>query len=287
MAGFQGIKDLESEISNGKYHTDYFSKIGNANAGTAGNFEQWFTSTGFPGPITFSGTAGVATQLTNTTVGALSPLSEGNVSTDNRYLLNFQISTSATTITPGFIVLLDLLLYYPGLVFSTTTPTTLDNTASLPRYTNGVGVVAVGFNAVAAGTSTPPINGIFTDNNGNASQTIDSWQAGRANPPACLAENSTTNFPFASLNGSTSGVTKMNSYTTTVSTTGSVCIVLCKPLAMIPINAQSITTETDFVNQFISLPQIQDGACLGMLLVPGGARAASAPMVGSLTYGWG
>jgi hypothetical protein len=285
MAGFSSRRDLESEIALGKSKTEYFYKVALSNAGTGGQPEEWFTSTGSPGAISFSGSAGVATQLTNTASGALSPLSEGNVSTDKRYLLDFRVSTSATTISPGMLYLVDMLLYYPSCT-QVSPVTTLDNTATLPRYTSGDGV-QIGLFIQTAMSGSPQVTTTYTDNSGN-SRTATAFQNLGLNPPTAFS-NPAVGFgmghPWACL--VSDGARKVESYSNSGNATGTTCFILYKPLACIPINAQSITTETDFVSQFTSFPEIKDGACLGLLLQPGGVRAASSVISGSFTYGWG
>jgi hypothetical protein len=42
-------------------------------------------------------------------------------------------------------------------------------------------------------------------------------------------------------------------------------LILCKVIAQIPITTAGVAGERDLVNQLPSMPQIQDGACLGWL----------------------
>jgi hypothetical protein len=64
-------------------------------------------------------------------------------------------------------------------------------------------------------------------------------------------------------------------------------LVLCKPLATIPIVTAGVAGERNLVMQMPSLPQIQDGACLAWLYFAGANTAASSQIMGSVDFAWG
>ena len=137
----QSLDNMMASISGGKYNKGYFQKVSvNATASAAGRWHEFFTANGIPSAGAFSGTAGVATQMTESTAGALN-VGQSTVTPDIKHLLNIKAQSPTATLVPTTMYLVDFLLYYPALVV-TGTATTLNNTATLPRYTNGEGVMA-------------------------------------------------------------------------------------------------------------------------------------------------
>jgi hypothetical protein len=74
-------------------------------------------------------------------------------------------------------------------------------------------------------------------------------------------------------------------YITAATVTGA--IVLCKPLATIPVVAASVAGERNFMTQIPSFPRIYDGANLTILQFAGGATALNTPVYGYLETAWG
>ena len=63
-----------------------------------------------------------------------------NVSPEQQYLRLMTAMTATATALPMNMTLCDYLLYYPSCDDSTTDPQTMDNSVTLPRYTDGKGV---------------------------------------------------------------------------------------------------------------------------------------------------
>lgn len=286
--GFSNYDAFLNEATvNGNVQDWFFAKVTAAGGtGTAGRWYEYLTATGIPSAISLSGTAGVGTQLTRSTSGAM-PLNS-DVSSDTRHLLNMGAWTPASTIHPGVLILADFLFYYPSLVV-TGTPTTLDNTATIPRYTDGVGVHAMCCVHTAIGAASPALTFTFTsvDTAGSTS----SSQTGILTSPGNSAPTTTlflsNGSPFLPIPSGKVGVKSVQSYTIGSGTTGTVDLVLFKPLAEIPLTAQYGLSEREFMFQLVSLPQIKDGACLGFILQVGGAMATSSLVMGRYQYAWG
>ena len=64
-------------------------------------------------------------------------------------------------------------------------------------------------------------------------------------------------------------------------------MLLYKELAMIPIAAANVFYERDFLNMVPSLPQIVDGAVLGLIYVPAANTVASTTFLGYVETAWG
>lgn len=97
--------------------------------------------------------------------------------------------------------------------------------------------------------------------------------------------------PFLPLQGGDTGVARVNSFTwsggTAYTGSGVVALLLVKPLADIALPVTGMWSERDLVNQLPSMPQIEDGACLGWLLYSTGATTNNSPFNTYLDFGWG
>ena len=97
--------------------------------------------------------------------------------------------------------------------------------------------------------------------------------------------------PFLPLQAADTGVCRVNSFTWSTGTayTGSGVVALCivKPIAEIPLPVTGIMTERDLRSQLVSLPKIDDGACLQWLLFGTGATTTASPFLAVAEYGWG
>lgn len=97
--------------------------------------------------------------------------------------------------------------------------------------------------------------------------------------------------PFLPLQGGDTGVARVNSFTWSAGTaytgTGVVALCLVKPIADIAIPVTGMWSERDLVNQLPSLPQIEDGACLGWMLFSTGATTNNSPFTSYIDVGWG
>ena len=132
-----GMDSLIAAFSAGQSAKGYFQKAtSNAATSAAGRWHELFTATGIPTAGSWTGTAGVATVMNASTQGALYT-GTASVSPDVKNLVSWKIQSPTSTLVPATFYLVDFLLYYPACVV-TGTPTTLNNTATLTRYTDGV-----------------------------------------------------------------------------------------------------------------------------------------------------
>ena len=165
----------------------------------------------------------------------------------------------------------------------------------LPRYTNGAGVQAffVNSNATALGAGTPNLSLGYTNSEGVAS---------RATPTVLpIGKTAATNShilysgtgagkygPMMPLQGGDGGIRSVETIQNSTSyVSGEYSVVLCKPIASLPITTVGVGSERDLINQLPSMPRIYDGACLSFLLYSGAATPASSAFYGTLELGWG
>jgi hypothetical protein len=95
--------------------------------------------------------------------------------------------------------------------------------------------------------------------------------------------------PYLPLQAGDVGVRRVTQYrlSTAYGSAQAGALIMCKPLATIPIVTAAVAGERSMVMQLPSLPRIYDGACLGLLFFPGAATAANTPIMGYLDFGWG
>ena len=279
-----GLDSAYAAVAAGQSNKGLFQKFSsNAAASVAGHWHEFFTAGGIPAAGTFSGSAGVATLMNGSTQGALN-VGTASVTPDIRHLTAWKIQTPTATVVPATFYLVDYLLYYPSLVV-TGAPTALNNTATLPRYTDGVGVFPIIAVQTANGATQPALTLTYTDDSGNTGNTggvLTSPAASSAISKLYLNNGS----PFMPLTTTDKGVRKIDSYTLATGTTGTVAIVLVKVLAEIDVYAINTGNLVDYFSGGDILPRIEDNACLGIIGVAGGAMAASSVISGTITNLW-
>lgn len=166
-------------------------------------------------------------------------------------------------------------------------------TVQIPRYTTGAGVRAFLTVRSTTGASAHNLAYSYTDQDGNAGATNPVTVACTASAivphitHAGIAANNYT--PFLPLASGDSGMRSFQSVTLSAASgsASTAALVLVRPLGQITISVAGLMTEKDFLNQIPSLPRIYDGACLGFVLLPGAAVAASTTFAGSLEFVWG
>lgn len=205
-----------------------------------------------------------------------------DVSSSEKYLRKVTTmahSTSTTNATPMNAVLLDYLLYYPSIDDGTTDEQVMDNTVTLPRYTDGKGVQMM---AITTGVRTggQSFTVKYTNQDGvtgRISQTVTQ------NAAAYIG--SITNSNRTSVNGPTwlipladgdSGVRAVESVTMNGVDVGLFSIILVKPICQTCFRECQISTagtintpyEKDFLIPTGELPRIYDNAFLNFIVLP-------------------
>ena len=185
MAGFTSQDDIINSltVSGRGYRTDWQKSTFATTAHTAGVWYSLFRGGGNPGADTILGTGtNLAFQaLTDATTNATGIPHGGNVG-GFKVLLNAAAQTAAATTAPCVLMLVDLLGFYPITTVTTTGAQALNNTVTLPRYTDGAGVQAFITPSTAMGAGTPNLSIGYTNSGGTA---------GRATPAVLPIANAT------------------------------------------------------------------------------------------------
>lgn len=298
MAGFSSQDDMINQIStNGKfYRSDWQKSTFATTAHTAGVWYSLFRGGGNPAADTILGTGtNLAFQaLKDDTTNATGIPHGGDVGagTGYKHLLNAAAQTAAGTTAPCVLMLVDLLGFYPITTVTTTGNQTLNNTVTLPRYTDGAGVQAFVTPSTVMGAGTPNISLGYTNSAGTGSRaTPTTLPIGNTTAPVTQIVYSGTGNgkfgPFMPLQAGDAGIRSVQTFNLSATyTSGVLNLVLCKPLITLPITTLGVTAERDLVNQFMSMPKVYDEACLAWLMLAGAATPVATPLSGHLEFGW-
>jgi hypothetical protein len=247
---------------------------------TAGLWFDLSMSPGRPVPkYWFDAPPAIAKQITYSADGGLEH--GGGVSPSEKYLrLTTGLATVATAL-PLTMILCDYLLYYPSIDDSVLDEQVLDNTVTLPRYTDGEGVQAI---AVSVAGRTGGARFYFTYTNsdgvsGRTSQTV--YQNSAAALGTLQGNGRNTNIAssaFIGLQSGDSGIRSIDSVFMLDADVGLMTFILVKPLGTSVIRGIDAVVEKDYFLESGLVPRIYDDAYLSFLCLPRGTLAATALM---------
>lgn len=220
--------------------------------------------------------------------------------TATKHLLTMSAQTAGATTVPITLLLVDLLGSYARIDGNTASALTLANTLTLPRYTDGVGVMAYSVVApTTTGASAHNMLMTYTNqanvNTRNMPQTVAATVSA-VNSHIYHSGTAANNIgPFLPLQAGDTGIRSVQTWQQTAANgTASTFtnLVLCKPIMELQVTTQFLLAERDMLNQFPSLPMIQEAAatsnaCLSWLAYAGAATPASTNFFGVNRYAWG
>ena len=283
MTAFRTLSDLNDAYVSGRVHTCSFRKVFTT-AITAGWWHDISVLAGNPLPNYYAATPLVAEVLN----GDRGLFHGPDQSPATKWISKLGIVASTAAMI-GQYKLLDYLLYYPFVDSDVTDEQILDNTTTLPRYSDGAGVQVM---AVVVGT-TSVINGTFTfDYVNQDGVTRTSPVQGTAGAVAnfgnlyCSAPASNVNIsgPFLKLASGDTGVRSITSVTYIVPTGGLITLVLVKPLMDTLTVELNVPYETSVcLNKPIT--PILDGAYLNLIVRPT-ASVTIATIAGYAEFVW-
>lgn len=235
--------------------------------GSSGNprSKQWFDAT----PLT-------AQQVTQSGDGGIYHGASVASSGFSKYLRQLRVGCASATPLPCTLILCDYLLYYPSCEDGVTDVQTMNNTLTLPRWTDGAGVqmIAVTISSRTGGQSFT-VN--YTNSSGVSGRTSDTViQNAVASPGTVTTASTNTNSsgnPFVGLQSGDSGVRSIESVTMNGADTGFFALILVRPLATTIIRGIDAVYEKDFLLFANELPIIQDDAFLSLLALPNGSMS--------------
>lgn len=282
-----GIKELVDAELDGKERRYTWRKTP-SQATTAGLWFDLSMSPGRPVPkYWFDAPPAIAKQVSYSADGGLEH--GGGVSPSEKYLrLTTGIATAATAL-PLTMILCDYLLYYPSIDDSVLDEQVMDNTVTLPRYTDGEGVQVI---AVSVAGRTGGASFYFTYTNsdgvsGRTSRTVFQNSAaalGTLQANAGANNNAAAN-PFIGLQAGDTGVRSIDSVVMLSADVGLMTLILVKPLGTSVIREITAPVEKDYFLEAGVIPRIYDDAYLSFLCLPQGTLAATA-LMGDIKTVW-
>lgn len=286
MAVINTISELINAELDGKVREYTWRKT--PSQGTTGGL--WFDlalSPGNPAPkYYFDAPPLIAKAIAQSTDGGI--FHGANVSPSTKYLRKIITNATIATALPMKMELLDYLLYYPSIDDSTTDVQVLDNTATLPRYTDGKGVQVIAV-SVAGRTGGQQFFFTYTNSDGVAERVSQTVTQNSSTAIGVILNNSINNnvsaTGFIGLQSGDSGVRSIESVTMLGPDVGLFALVLVKPIASTLIRGIDAPVEIDYYIHKNELPIIIDDAFLNFICLPNGNLAATA-LIGDLKCVW-
>jgi hypothetical protein len=251
---FNKFDDVIKALTNGHGNLYPVQKAIVASLGVA--MSTW-PSVGLPNTGTYPGVALAAAQQDNTTPGGIAFPNPPSGMT--RHLLHFLMG-GAGSATTGILYLLDRLLVYPAISHTINTLQTFANPVTLPRYTDGVGVMAFLEVTTLIGTGTPTVTLNYINHLGQAA--VTTFSAVNALAVGSLMPAVTLYIPLAA---GDLGIRQATSIQFSAGQSAGVsALVLARPLGSLPVLLAGNLATRDWFTQVPSLERIYDSHCLMM-----------------------
>lgn len=218
----------------------------------------------------------------------------GDVSTAVKHLLNASAFSAAATTAPAVMMLYDLLASYTITTVTTTGAQNFTGQAAWPRYADGKGVRAFLTPSIVMGAGTPTVRLGYTNpasDSGRTTPGAPSLPIINATAPVGSVPYSGTGAgkfgPFLPMQAGDSGILSVQNINFSATmTSGVMNLIICKPLAFMPITTVGVASERDFVNMLPSMPRIYDGACLHWAMYAGANTPVNSAFFGHLDLAW-
>ena len=286
MAGFRSVKKYAEAWDAGRSYTSHFRKVFTT---ATSAWQDCSMQTGGPPAQYYA-----SDPLSAATLSASRGFYHGDSKAPARkYLTHFSMVGTAFGLT-GTAILCDYVLYYPFIDADDLTTQAMDNTVTLPRYTDGEGLKVI---AVALTASTP-IGGQFTFeyvNQDGATKTSPVNQLcpfGSAVSVGTIltAINGVSSAPvlgpFVALNSADSGIRQINSVTFSSTNAGLMALAIVKPLVTLGVREINVENEMELVTTLTPPPEVKDGAYLNYLFWPAQGISGATIMTGKLQFIW-
>ncbi len=183
---------------------------------------------------------------------------------------------------PALYILADFVLFYPFVDCDSTDVQEMDNTVTLPRHTSGESLRAMIVTQNSAGS-----NGVYeisyTNQNGVSGRISSGTTASATAVGQLLTSNQAVagqHAPFIPLQSGDTGIRSIDSITWTTTPGGLAAIVLVKTITMLQTIESASVAESQFHER---MPEIPNGAYLGVIRNAGANMSAAQLLVGQVT----
>lgn len=269
------FSNIGKSIDEGKVHYQYMYKPSVPPGTTAGYFVDTSMSSGQPKYNAYAGLDLTANVLTGAGNVGIYP---GNfIPGSTKHLARWQVSSLAYTLVNAF--LMDYLMFYPLIDGDSGDLQIMDNTETLTRYTDGVGV-RIMMIATAPINNTASCTITYTNSDGVSGRTvtfnvIPAISIGVSVASTFTNGASNTASLFVNLDNGDKGVRSIESVLFASASGGLMSAVLVKPLATNHLVELMVPTEKTFGFDIQNLPEIKPGAYLNVVTQANGGGTTS------------
>ena len=285
------MADVASAFEEGRFHQQRFYK-GVLTSGDT-HWQDWSYGAGQPSYDARIGTAAAFNAyIAQRNDAVYFPAIDAD---QHRHLVGLTLQTvaSGTNQVTLDAIVYDLLGVYPLIDGDSTDEQIFDNTVTLPRYTDGLGVFPVLVNHVSPMISAATATMKYNDTNDiEQTVTIGVHLTGQNKIVSGIGGTTSIGAFSVPLAAGSKGVKTINSIQFISAPGGLYAIYLVKPLTTIMNNDGNATTdkiatekELAMLNAF-SFPRIYDGAWLGLFLRPNGGARTINSVFGHMTFIW-
>lgn len=296
---FKTVKAWAASEDDGRSWLTFFRKVPASTATIAGQWFDYSTASGVPVPNYYASSPLVAATL-EAENGIYVPEQTSRRFIKRSVLMSAASGVTSTANRNQSLMLLDYLLYYPFVDLDAAgEEQVFENTVTLPRYNDGVGVqIMVVAQAPTVGGGTFTVK--YIDHN-DVEQTTESIFCPAAQPSGALVTSVAAAAgisPFVPLNINVRGAKRLVSVTVGVANGGLAAFVLVKPFQMVYVSEESRrptssptesfgnAAETEQIRMRAGTDEIKAGAFLGWIGKGVAGSLASAPLVGMLETFW-
>ena len=282
MSGFINLREYADSHETGRVHNCSLRKVP-SQASVAGQWADLSMASGNPLPQYYVGTA-----LEATVLDGMRGIFHGADKSPAKMFISELVLMTPTAGMVGQYKLLDYLAFYPFVDMDDADPQTCSTPSALPRYADGEGVMVM---AVAVTPSTG--GGSFTfdyiNSRGEAKTSPVQFCGTVAANIATLITSAPGTVagqgPFLKLASGDTGVRSITSVTNLGLNGGLCALVLVRPLFDHFVYEIRTESPIQLVKDGYDLPQILDGAYLGMILNCSGSVAAG-QLAGRVQFVW-
>jgi hypothetical protein len=301
MPGFHNVSEWAASVLDGQSWISSFRKM----PGSVTIAGQWFDfsyAAGMP-PANFYASAPLVAAVLDGKEGIFHGPDVSPAKKFIHRITTMMGAASATTVTCQNVrlQLLDYLLYYPFVDMDAAgEDQALTNVVTLPRYTDGEGVMAmIVAQGQTVGGGTFTVN--YTNSDGTPGRVSNAHYCAAAQPAGALVSSITAAAgvsPFIALQSGDKGVRSIQSVNFSVANGGIAALVLVKPLQPHLQREEARRTTSGVVTSFGSpkevesitaragATEIQDGAFLSFIGQTIAGSVASSQLVGTLETVW-
>lgn len=297
--GFRTVRAWADSEAEGRSWLSFFRKVPPSTATIARQWFDYSTASGVPVPNYYASAPLVAATLEGRE-GIYIPEQSTARYLKQTVIMSAAASVTGTTNQNQPLMLLDYLLYYPFVDLDAAgEEQVMDNTVTLPRYTDGVGVRAmIVAQAPTVGGGSLTLKYIDDQDVERTTATIFCVAAQPSGALVTAVTAAAGISPFVPLNAGVRGIKSIVSATVAVANGGLAAIVLVKPHEMSyareecrrptssPTESYGDAAQIERVRMRAGAPEIKAGAFLGWIGCGVAGSLASAPLVGMIESFW-